>query len=71
MNSGVFDAVTLLNEAVISNKIDFATLVAETSLWASTDVVKLLLDKKGSPEWFPNTRRGRLAQGEIKGKEVN
>ncbi|CDX00848.1 Hypothetical protein DPCES_0961 [Desulfitobacterium hafniense] len=67
----IYDAATFLRESAIRNKVSFATLIAETSIWANPTLVEMLNESTGSPVWYPNTRRGRLAQGEKRGNVID
>lgn len=62
-----YDAIAMLREATTRHNIHLSVLVAETSLWAHPAVHRALLADNGSGAFFPNRRRGRQNQGELRG----
>ena len=63
----MYTAVDLLKHATQP----LLTLVAKTTLWASPEVYKRLLEQSGSGVWYPNARRFKKGVGEIKGWAEN
>jgi hypothetical protein len=63
------DGDKILINALDKLKINLLELIAETSLWASPEAVKMLIEKTGTSTRFPNIRRKR--SNEIKGNVVN
>ena len=58
-----------LQKALQKLNINLGCLIAETSIWASPDVCKQLINETGNVVWFPNLRRGR--SGEKKGSIID
>lgn len=52
-----FDGSKILEEALLSLKINLTALVAETGLWANPEVHKTLVENSGHGAWCPGVRR--------------
>jgi hypothetical protein len=59
-----------LESTLMKLNIDLARLLAQTALWASPDVFRLLMEENHDGTWYPNTRRYRQNRGEISGQTV-
>lgn len=58
----------MLIDAAHRHNIHLSVLVAETALWAHPDVHARLLSETGCVAMFPNVRRARASQGELRGQ---
>lgn len=65
-----FDGSKILEEALLSLKINLTALVAETGLWANPEVHKLLVRDYGSGAWYPRVRRFNKGKNEERGDIV-
>src|SRR6266571_7070200 len=54
-----YDGIELLRLATHRHGIHLSVLIAETSLWASPEVHRRLLEENGSGVYYPNMRRKR------------
>ena len=54
-----YDGIKLLRLATHRHGIHLSVLIAETSLWASPEVHRRLLEENGSGVYYPNMRRKR------------
>lgn len=61
-------ASEMLIEAAQRHYIHLSVLVAETALWVHPDVHARLLSETGCVAMFPNVRRARASQGELRGQ---
>ena len=63
-------ASALLTESALRHGIRLQVLVAETGLWANPEVHRRLAQEPDGPAFFPNRRRYRAGQGEVRGQRI-
>lgn len=70
MDSRIYDATALLNEATAKHRMHLSILIAETGLWASPLVHRHLSAENGHGVFFPGMRRCRASRGEKRGDVI-
>jgi hypothetical protein len=60
-----------LKSALEKLGLNLVQLVAETALWASPVLFRLLIEENGNGTWYPNTRRFRANRGEAAGQGID
>jgi hypothetical protein len=63
----LFDAAEIINIACIKHRVNLATLVAETALWAHPETHFRQIREHNTPAVYPGIRRLRPGQGEKRG----
>lgn len=66
----MYDGLAMLKEAAVRHGIHLSLLVAETSIWASPEVHRSLVQENGVGAYFPHARRCRAGAGERRGQIV-
>src|SRR5437764_495509 len=65
-----YDADMMLHEAMERHSIHLSLLVAETAIWASPEVHRILISENGTGSFFPNFRRFKAGRGEKRGTVI-